>query len=331
MKVQLLRNAPGSLELVDRDIPVPEPRQVLIRVDACGVCRTDVHLVDGELPMAKLPVVPGHQVVGVIEAVGEEVDQWVPGDRVGVPWLGWTCGTCEYCCGGRENLCPGARFTGCHLDGGFAERMVADERFVLALPPEVASVSVAPFLCAGLIGLRTLRKAGDVRDVGIYGFGSAAHIVTQIAIHEGRRVFAFVRPGDTEGMSFATRMGAVWSGSSEDRPPVALDAALIFAPVGSLVPSALSSVKPGGRVICGGIHMSRIPEFSYELLWGERAIESVANLTRSDGEEMMRLLRQVPLRTETTVYELSRAGEAIADIRSGNVEGSAVLDLAGRR
>lgn len=330
MKAQLLRSAPGTLELVDRAVPVPGSRQVLIRVEACGVCRTDVHLVDGELPMAELPVVPGHQIVGVVEATGREVERLSPGDRVGVPWLGRTCGECERCRTGRENLCEKARFTGCQIDGGFAELAVADERFVFELPASVPSVAVAPLLCAGLIGLRTLRKAGDARDIGIYGFGSAAHIVTQIAIHEGRRVFAFVRKGDEEGAAFARRMGAVWAGSSLESSPEPLDAALIFAPVGSLVPAALGNVKPGGRVVCGGIHMTTIPAFPYELLWGERVIESVANLTRADGEEMMNILRDVPLRTEVTTWPLSRAGDAIDAVRSGRVEGSAVLEIDAR-
>lgn len=327
MIAQLLRSAPGSIELVERDVPAPGARQVLIRVEACGVCRTDVHLVDGELPMAELPVVPGHQIVGVVEATGEEVERWSRGDRVGVPWLGWTCGECDRCRAGRENLCEKARFTGCQIDGGFAEFALADERFAFELPASIPSVSAAPFLCAGLIGLRTLRKAGDARDIGIYGFGSAAHIVTQIAIHEGRRVFAFVRPGDEEGIAFARRMGAAWAGSSDEPSPEPLDAALIFAPVGSLVPAALGGVKPGGRVVCGGIHMSMIPSFSYELLWGERVIESVANLTRADGEEMMNILREIPLRTEVTTWPLSRAGDAIDAIRSGRLEGSAVLEM----
>lgn len=312
---------------MDREIREPGPSEVRLRVEACGVCRTDVHLMDGELPMAELPVVPGHQIVGVVEKAGLEVDRWSEGDRVGVPWLGWTCGECEYCRTGRENLCDRARFTGCNIDGGFAGQAVADERYVFAVPERLSSLEAAPLLCAGMIGLRTLRKAGDAERIGIFGFGSAAHIVAQIVRWEGRRLFAFVRPGDEEGMGFARKMGAEWAGGSDELPPETLDAALIFAPVGPLVPAALKAVGKGGRVVCGGIHMSDIPSFPYEILWGERRIESVANLTRRDGDELMRLAGEIPLRTETTSFALDHAGDAIRAIRNGELSGAAVLDI----
>ena len=328
MRAQILRKTPGDLELVERDVPSPGSTQVLIRVEACGVCRTDVHLVDGELPMAELPVIPGHQIVGVVERAGEAVERWEEEDRVGTPWLGWTCGECKFCRAERENLCDRARFTGCNLDGGFAEYAVADERYLFPVPRGLSSTEAAPLLCAGLIGLRTLRKGGDGKRIGIYGFGSAAHIVAQIVVWEGRSLFGFVRPGDEAGKAFAKRMGAKWAGGSDELPPEPLDAALIFAPAGTLVPGALKAVRKGGRVICGGIHMSDIPSFPYDLLWGERRIESVANLTRRDGEELMRLADEIPLRTETTCFSLSDAGEAIDAIRNGDLSGSAVLNLS---
>jgi alcohol dehydrogenase, propanol-preferring len=311
------------------DIAVPEPRrgQVRIRVSACGVCRTDLHVVDGELPDPKLPLVPGHQVVGVVDAVGEGVGRLRAGMRVGVPWLGWTCGECEFCRRGEENLCPFARFTGYQLDGGYAEAMVADERYCFPLPDAYSDLQVAPLLCAGLIGFRCLRLAGDAPRLGLYGFGAAAHIAVQVARHRGQRVFAFVRPGDAAAADFGLRMGAEWAGPSDAPGPEPLDAAIIFAPAGELVPAALRAVRPGGIVVCGGIHMSDIPSFPYELLWGERVVRSVANLTRRDAEEFLEIAPRVPVRTEVEVHPLEAAGEALERLRSGAVHGAAVLEV----
>ncbi len=314
----MVLDEPGR-PLREADLPKPEPEagQLLVRVHACGVCRTDLHIVDGELPDPKLPLVLGHQIVGTTE----------DGRRVGVPWLGWTDGTCRYCTSGRENLCDSARFTGYDVDGGYAEYAVADERFCFAVPDGYSDLHAAPLLCAGLIGYRSLRLAGDGERLGLYGFGASAHIVAQVARHQGRRVFAFTRPGDTEGQVFARELGAEWAGSSEERPPEELDAGIIFAPVGALVPAALSAMAKGGIVVCAGIHMSDVPSFPYELLWEERMVRSVANLTRQDGEEFLALAPEIPVRTEVEVYPLERTNEALERLRSGALKGSAVLNI----
>jgi propanol-preferring alcohol dehydrogenase len=298
------------------------PGQVLVRVKACGVCRTDLHLVDGELSQCRYPVTPGHEVVGTIEAGGE---RFATGERVGIPWLGWTCGECLYCTGGRENLCERARFTGCQIDGGYAEYLVADERFCLPIPARYADAEAAPLLCAGLIGYRCYRKTDDARVLGLYGFGAAAHILAQVARAEGRTVFAFTRPRDLQGQAFARQCGAHWAGDSTQAPPEPLDAAIVFAPVGALVVQALKHTRKGGRVICGGIHMSDIPAFPYALLWGERRIESVANLTREDGLRFMQRAGEIGLRTEVTTYPLENANAALEDLRHGRFSGAAVL------
>ncbi len=299
--------------------PTPAPGQLLVRVHACGVCRTDLHILDGELPHPKLPLVLGHQIVGTV--VGEE-------RRVGIPWLGWADGECRFCRSGRENLCDRARFTGYDLDGGYAEYTVVDERFCFALPEDYSDLEAAPLLCAGLIGYRSLRIAGNAERVGLYGFGSSAHIVAQVAGHEGRRVFVFTRPGDDEGQAFARELGADWTGGSDEAPPEELDAAIIFAPVGGLVPTALRALAKGGTVVCAGIHMTDIPAFPYELLWGERVLRSVANLTRSDGEEFLALAPQVPVRTSVEAFPLEQANEGLERLRRGEVRGTAVLDVA---
>jgi propanol-preferring alcohol dehydrogenase len=305
-------------------VPVPQPGsgQVLIEVAACGVCRTDLHVVDGDLREGRYPLVPGHEIVGRVARGGT---RFAAGARVGVPWLGWTCGKCEYCASGRENLCARARFTGYTLDGGYAEYALADERFCFALPERYSDAEAAPLLCAGLIGYRSYAFAGDARTLGLYGFGAAAHLLAQLAKAQGKRVFAFVRPGDESGMKFAHACGADWAGGSDQAPPEPLDAAIIFAPVGALVPQALAAVKKGGRVVCGGIHMSDIPSFPYALLWGERRVQSVANLTRADGEAFMRIAGDTPIRIETKSYPLAQANEALADLREGRLEGAAVL------
>jgi alcohol dehydrogenase, propanol-preferring len=310
--------------LVERELPDPEPRagQVLIDVAACGVCRTDLHIVDGELTRPKLPLVPGHQIVGHVAGGGE---RFAPGDRVGVPWLAWTCGECRYCRAGRENLCDRARFTGYDVDGGYATRAVADERFCFPIPPGYPDLQAAPLLCAGLIGYRALRLAGDAERLGLYGFGAAAHIIAQVARHEGRRVFAFTRAGDAEGQAFARELGAEWAGDSATGPPEPLDAAIIFAPAGALVPAALAATAKGGVVVCAGIHMSAIPSFAYDLLWGERVLRSVANLTRDDGERFMAAAPAVPVRTEVEAHPLAAANEALSRLRDGRVHGAAVL------
>jgi propanol-preferring alcohol dehydrogenase len=322
----MLFTGPGR-PLVATALPDPRPGagQVLVRVAACAVCRTDLHVVDGELTSPKLPLVPGHEITGAVVEVGAGVTRFRPGDRVGVPWLGWTCGVCDFCRTGRENLCDRARFTGYTLDGGYAQLAVADDRYCFALPAEYSDVEAAPLMCAGLIGHRALRMAGDARRLGIYGFGAAAHIIAQIARHEGREVFAFTRPGDAAGAAFARTLGATWVGPSDQPPPAPLDAALIFAPVGALVPAALRAVAKGGAVICAGIHMSDIPSFPYEDLWGERVVRSVANLTRHDAEDLLALAPRVPVRTATTTYPLADANRALADLREGRVEGAAVL------
>jgi propanol-preferring alcohol dehydrogenase len=322
MRAMVLHAPGGPLAAEELPAPEPGPGQVLLEVAACGVCRTDLHLLDGELPDPKLPVIPGHQIVARVASDGESL---AAGDRVGVPWLGWTDGDCRYCRSGRENLCDRARFTGYTLDGGYAELAVADERFCLPLPEGYPDLQAAPLLCAGLIGFRTLRLAGDGERLGIYGFGAAAHILCQVARHEGRRVFAFTRPGDAEGRAFALDLGAEWAGDSTAVPPEELDAALIFAPAGELVPAALRAVAKGGSVVCGGIHMSDIPSFPYELLWGERVLRSTANLTRADGQEFLALAPRVPVRTEVERHPLERAGEALQRLREGRVRGAAVL------
>jgi propanol-preferring alcohol dehydrogenase len=302
--------------------PKPGPGEVLLEVLACGVCRTDLHIVDGELTQPKLPLVPGHQIVARVVGGGE---RFAAGDRVGVPWLGWTCGECRYCRSGRENLCDRARFTGYQRDGGYAGQAAADERFCFPIPAGYPDLQAAPLLCAGLIGFRTLKLAGDAERLGIYGFGAAAHIVCQVAVHEGRRVFAFTRAGDEGTQRFALELGAEWAGDALGPPPEELDAALIFAPAGELVPAALRAVAKGGTVVCGGIHMSDIPQLPYELLWGERTLRSVANLTRADGEEFLRLAPRVPVHTEVEALPLTRANEALDALRSGAVRGAAVL------
>jgi len=319
---------PGTpLRLEQVSVAAPGPGQVLLRVHACGICRTDLHIVDGELTEAKLPIVPGHQIVGVVVEAGSGVDELRVGDRVGVPWLGWTDGDCKYCRSGRENLCDHARFTGYQIDGGYADYTVADSRFCLSIPEGYPDLQAAPLLCAGLIGYRCLRMAGDAPRLGFYGFGSAAHILIQVARHRGQRVYAFTRPGDKAAQSFAEELGADWVGDSDTAPPEALDAAIIFAPAGELVPAALRVVAKGGTVVCGGIHMSDIPSFPYSILWGERVVRSVANLTREDGEEFLRLAPTIPIHSQVHVYRLEQANEALEDLRSGHMRGSGVLSM----
>jgi propanol-preferring alcohol dehydrogenase len=309
------------------DVPVPEPRagEVLLRVRACAVCRTDLHVTDGDLPDPKLPLILGHEIVGEVVGRGEGATRFPMGARLGVPWLGRTCGRCRYCRAGQENLCEGARFTGYQIDGGYADYTTADERFCFELPPGYSDLTAAPLLCAGLIGYRALRMAGRAEHLGLYGFGAAAHIVVQVARHQGMKVYAFVRPSDTAARRFALAMGAVWAGDATERPPEDLDAAIVFAPAGELVPAALRVVRRGGTVVCGGIHMTDIPSFPYELLWGERVLRSVANLTRRDGESFLALCREVPIRTEVTAYPLPDANEALNDLRRGKLSGAAVL------
>jgi propanol-preferring alcohol dehydrogenase len=325
MRAIVLAAPRTPLRLEERPRPEPAAGQVRLRVAACGVCRTDLHLADGELPRARYPIVPGHQVVGRVDASGPGAARFRPGDRVGVPWLGWTCGACAFCRSGRENLCDRARFTGHDLDGGFAEEIVADERFCFALPEGLPDAQAAPLLCAGLIGWRALRLVGDAARLGFFGFGASAHVLAQVARHQGRRVFAFTRPGDADGQRFARELGAAWAGGSDEPPPEPLDAARHVAPPGALVPVALRAIAKGGVVVCAGIHMSEIPAFPYELLWGERSIRSVANLTRADGEEFLALAPRVPVCTEVETWPLERAGEALDDLRAGRVRGAAVL------
>ncbi|HEV3449381.1 MAG TPA: zinc-dependent alcohol dehydrogenase family protein [Gemmataceae bacterium] len=325
MRAMIFEVPRQPLREVDLPVPAPGADQVLLRVQACGVCRTDLHVLDGELTRPKLPLVPGHEIVGIVEAQGERVQRFTKGDRVGVPWLGYTCGVCPYCKSGRENLCDNARFTGYQIDGGYAEFTVADQRYCFRIPDEYSDTQAAPLLCAGLIGYRSLVMAGDARRLGIYGFGAAAHIVAQVAAHQGRQVYAFTRPGDAEAQRFALDMEAVWAGDSSTLPPEKLDAAIIFAPVGSLVPAAMRATAKGGVVVCGGIHMSDIPSFPYDLLWQERVLRSVANLTRRDGEEFLALAPRVPVRTETQLFPLNQANEALAHLRSGQLRGAAVL------
>lgn len=325
MKAMRLESSGGPLLSREVARPVAATGQVLVKVTACAVCRTDLHVLDGELPNPKLPLIPGHEIVGRIEELGEGVTGFETGQRVGIPWLGWTCGECEYCRSGRENLCDRAKFTGYTLDGGYAEYTVADARYCFPLPGDESDVAMAPLLCAGLIGYRSLMKTGSARRVGLYGFGAAAHIVIQVARHQGREVHAFTRAGDEEAQSFARRLGAVWAGSSDERPPELLDAAIIFAPVGALVPAALRALVKGGTVVCGGIHMSDIPAFPYADLWHERSICSVANLTRSDGDEFLPLAARIPVRVETQSFPLEAANEALALLRAGRLSGAAVL------
>ena len=330
MHAQVMTAVGAPLAAAELPPPCPGPRQVLIRVRACAVCRTDLHVVDGDLPDPKLPVVPGHEIVGTILATGTEVGRFAVGDRVGVPWLGWTCGVCAYCRSGQENLCDLARFTGYQLDGGYAELTVADERYCFPISVDYSDAAAAPLLCAGLIGYRTLRMAREARRIGIYGFGAAAHIVAQIAVSEGREIYAFTRPGDSSAQAFARKMGALWAGSSNDPPPVALDAVLIFAAAGPLVPVALRAIAKGGTVVCGGIHMTDIPEFPYAILWGERVLRSVANLTRDDASSFLALAPRVPVRTQTVQYPLVAANDALRDLRAGRLSGAAVL-IPGQR
>jgi propanol-preferring alcohol dehydrogenase len=318
--------APGRPLLI-RDLPVPHPGpgQLLLRVRACGICRTDLHVADGELPHPKLPLVLGHEIVGRVEAAGEGAARFAVGQRVGVPWLAWTCGKCRYCRAGRENLCDRARFTGYDIDGGYAEYAAADERFCFPIPDRFTDLAAAPLLCAGLIGYRALTAAGDAERLGLYGFGAAAHLVAQLARHQGRRVYAFTREGDLESQRFASELGVDWAGDSTARPPEELDAALLFAPVGALLPGALAVVAKGGTVVCAGIHMSPIPAFSYDLLWGERVIRSVANLTRHDGDAFFAMIAEVPLTVTTTSLPLTEAEEGLARLRAGRLQGAAVL------
>jgi propanol-preferring alcohol dehydrogenase len=324
MQAMELRRPGEPLVMVPRPDPVPAGHQVLVRIGACGVCRTDLHVVDGDLPVRKSPVVPGHEVVGYVEAVGPGAELSI-GQRVGVPWLGQTCGRCEYCRGGRENLCDDPTFTGYTRDGGYATHTIADARYVVRLPNQGDDVATAPMMCAGLIGWRSLRIAGEGQRIGLYGFGAAAHIVAQVARWQGRDVYAFTRAGDDKARAFALKLGARWAGSSEDRPGELLDCAIIYAPVGALVPAALKAVRKGGRVVCAGIHMSDIPSFPYAQLWEEREIVSVANLTRQDGVEFFDLVPKVGIVTETTTYALADANQALGDLRSGALQGAAVL------
>ena len=322
----MILDASGEpLRFADVPVPEPGPGKVLIRVRACGVCRTDLHILDGELAEPKLTLIPGHQIVGTVQEAGEGAERFAAGDRVGVPWLGYTDGTCRFCQANRENLCDNARFTGYDIDGGYAEYTVADERFCFPIPDGYPDLQAAPLLCAGLIGYRSLRMTGDAERLGLYGFGAAAHLVSQVAMHQGRKIFAFTRDGDEEGQAFARRLGAEWAGGSSDSPPEELDAAIIFAPVGALVPAALRAVGKGGTVVLGGIHMSDIPSFPYEGIWGERSLKSVANLTRRDGKEFLALAPRVPVRTEVTPFPLEQATDALGALRGGNISGAAVL------
>jgi alcohol dehydrogenase, propanol-preferring len=328
MDAMVLEQQRQPLREADLPVPDPGPGQLRVQVQACGVCRTDLHIVDGELTEPKLPLVLGHQIVGTVDELGEGAARFGVGDRVGIPWLGWVDGTCRYCRSGRENLCDNARFTGYDIDGGYAEAAVADERFCFPIPEGYPDLHAAPLLCAGLIGYRALRLCGEHAErIGFYGFGSSAHILCQVAAHQGRRVFAFTRAGDTEGQDFARGLGAEWAGASEDDPPEPLDAAIIFAPVGPLIPVALRASAKGAVIVSSGIHMSDIPAFPYEILWGERVVRSVANLTRRDGEEFLQLAPQVPVRTEIAVYPLQDANSALDDLRAGRLAGAAVLSV----
>jgi propanol-preferring alcohol dehydrogenase len=325
MRVMIFEKPGKDLSLREMNLPEPGAEQVLLRVHACAVCRTDLHIIDGELSDPKIPLIPGHEIVGTVATVGAAVTRFKVGDRLGVPWLGWTCGECSFCREGQENLCDRAKFTGYTLDGGYAEYAVADQRFCFPIPEEYSDIEAAPLLCAGLIGYRSLVKAGNGSRLGIYGFGAAAHIVAQVANYQKREIYAFTRPGDSEAQQFALSLGAVWAGSSDELPPVKLDAAIIFAPVGALITQALKAVRKGGTVVSGGIHMSDIPSFPYALLWEERSIRSVANLTRRDGAEFLELAPKVPVRTEVETFALAEANEALQRLRSGRIHGAAVL------
>jgi alcohol dehydrogenase, propanol-preferring len=325
MRAMVFDRVGEPLHLTDLPEPTPGPGRVRIRVHACGICRTDLHIVEGDLARPKLPLIPGHQIVGTVDAVADGVATVVVGDRIGVPWLGWTCGECRYCRTDRENLCERARFTGYDLDGGYAELATADARFCFRIPDGFEDLQAAPLLCAGLIGYRAYRLAGDAERLGIYGFGGAAHILTQVAVSQGREVFAFTRPGDGATQAFARELGAVWAGASTDDPPVPLDAAILFAAAGELVPVALGAVAPGGTVVCAEIHMTDIPSFAYERLWGERVLRSVANLTRRDGAEFLDIAAQVPVRTRVRSFDLDDANEGLSALRAGGIEGAVVL------
>jgi len=325
MRAMVLHRPGEPLRAEEQPRPRPGPGQLLLQVKACGVCRTDLHVVDGELSEPALPLIPGHQIVATVAGVGDAVGGFRSGERVGVPWLGWTCGQCDYCRGGRENLCDRARFTGYQTPGGFAEYTVADARYCFPIPEGYPDLQAAPLLCAGLIGYRALVMVGEARRIGLYGFGASAHIVVQVARHQGREVLAFSRPGDREAMDFARGLGACWAGGSDESPPDEIDAAIIFAPVGSLVPAALSAVRKGGVVVCAGIHMSEIPSFRYELLWGERVLRSVANLTRQDGVDFLRLAPSIPVQTAVHPFPLARANDALGALREGRISGAAVL------
>lgn len=327
MRAMVLHTPHTLLKLTDCPIPTPNPEQVLIHVNACGICRTDLHILDGELTQPKLPLIPGHQIVGTVAALGSQVAQFRVGDRIGVPWLGHTCNHCRYCQSQRENLCDTAEFTGYQIDGGYAEYTVADHRFCFAIPDTYPALQAAPLLCAGLIGYRAYQMIGDAQRIGFYGFGAAAHILIQVARYEGRQVFAFTRSGDEAGQQFAKKLGAVWAGASDQVPPELLDAAIIFAPTGSLVPAALRAVAKGGVVVCAGIHMSEIPAFSYDLLWGERVLRSVANLTRRDGEAFLALAPKIPIQTQVQAFPLIQANEALQALRNGQIQGAAVLEI----
>jgi len=328
MRAMILEAQGQPLRPVEIPEPVAGPGQILVKVNACGVCRTDLHIVDGDLTQPKLPLVPGHQIAGSVAELGPGADGFAPGDRVGVPWLGWTDGTCRYCTSERENLCDAARFTGYDIDGGYAEYALADSRYCFPLPDGFSDLQAAPLLCAGLIGYRSLRLAGDAERLGLYGFGASAHIVSQVAKYQGRKVFAFTKPGDEEGQAFARELGADWAGGSDESPPERLDAAIVFAPVGPLMIEALRHSAKGARIVSAGIHMSDIPSFPYAELWGERSLMSVANLTREDGREFLELAPKVPVHVEATEYPLERANEALDDIRSGKLVGAAVLRVA---
>jgi len=321
----LTRAGEGELEAVERELPIALPGELLIKVRACGVCRTDLHVVDGELPDVEVPLIPGHEIVGIVEQVGDGVTDFQVGDRVGAPWLGHACGQCAACMAGRENLCPEARFTGYHADGGYADYAVVDAAYTFKLPDTYEDVDAAPLMCAGLIGFRAYRMAGDARRLGLYGFGAAAHIIAQIALHDGREVYAFTRPGDAEAQAFASSVGVTWTGGSDQAPPELLDAAIIFAPVGALVPEALARVGPGGTVVCAGIHMSDVPSFPYRLIWEERSVRSVANLTRQDARDFLALAATVPIKMQTVRYDLADANRALGDLRAGRLRGVAVL------
>jgi propanol-preferring alcohol dehydrogenase len=328
MQAMVLKEPRRPLEAMDVPVPKPAPGQVLVEVHACAVCRTDLHVIDGELRNPKLPLIPGHEIIGTVAGLGDGASRFSVGQRVGIPWLGWTDGTCRFCKSGRENLCESARFTGYTIDGGYADYTVADERFCFAVPGGYTDTEAAPLMCAGMLGYRALTKAGDAKRLGIYGFGAAGHIVAQVARHQGRSVFAFTRPGDERGQEFARKLGAVWAGGSDVAPPEPLDAAIIFAPAGELVPEALQAVDRGGTVVCGGIHMSDIPSFRYEWLWEERMICSIANLTRRDGDEFLALAPKVPIKTEVHPFPLAEANEALSQLRHGRIKGAAVLVTA---